>query len=52
MSNCKICGRKTQVIQKMNIQKGKYSGWTKIVHRCEMHGNQELKVRLAKGGKT
>ncbi len=49
MSNCNICGRKTQVVQRLTIQKGKFLGWTKIIHRCEIHGNQELKLRKAKG---
>lgn len=44
MSNCEVCGRKTQIIQKGILKTGKRVGQTKLVHRCELHGNFTLYI--------
>jgi len=51
MSNCNICGRKTQVVQRKIINTGKQKGWTEVVHRCEIHGSFKLKIRPPRKGK-
>jgi len=45
MSNCKICGRKNQIIQVQVVKSGKQKGWKRITSRCELHENTVLFVR-------
>lgn len=53
ISNCPTCGRKTQIVQKTQPPKsGKNQNWTKIKHRCEMHGTFETKVHKPRRGES
>lgn len=51
IATCPTCGRKTQIIMKTKSPiSGKNAGWSKLKHRCEIHGTFEMKVHNPRNG--